>query len=1019
MINFSAWSIKSPIPSMLLFVMLTLAGIWSFQRLTVQNMPDFDLPTVTISISLPGAAPSQMETEVTRLIEDSVASIGNIEHISSTVTDGYSITIVEFVLEKDVNQAVDDVRDAVNRVRSDLPADVREPMIARVNVAGGAISTYTVSSKRMDDAELSWFVDNDISKAVLGVPGIGKVSRIGGIAREISVEIDPAQLQALNVTAASVSRQLRNVQLEASGGRTNIGGSEQSLRTLGKVTSVQDLKNLSIPLTDGRNVRLDRVARIEDGPGEQRQIALLDGKPVVGFEVYRAQGASEVDVSAEVDAALKKMEAQHDDIKIKKITTSVTKVKESYEGSMTMLIEGAILAVIVVWLFLRDFRATFISAIALPLSIIPTFLIMYVLGYTLNTVTLLALSLVVGILVDDAIVEVENIVRHLRMGKKPLQAAMEAADEIGLAVIATTFTLVSVFLPTAFMSGIPGKFFKQFGWTAALAVLFSLLVARLLTPMMAAYGLKADTPHAKDGAIMNWYLRTARTCLKRRGLTLSAAIVFFLASLYMASFLPKGFLPPSVTDYLNVTVELPPGTQMKNTLATTEKVRQAVQNIPEIANVYTAIGATSTRGGPGGGSSAGDVRKGSMILNFVPDNKRDREQKEIEADVRKALSTIPGARFTVGGAGRGEKFSIVLSGDDAAVLNGTAQNVARDLRSVPGLGNVTSSASLLRPEIVIRPDPQRMADLGVTTSDIGETLRVTTAGDFDTVVPKFDLAERQLYIRVRIPETARSNLDLLRQLRVPSRNGTVPLENVASITSDSGASEISRYDRGRNVTLQGELGGVPLGEMMKKVDKLSSLQKLPPGVTRENSGELERMQQLFSSFGTAMLFGILCVYCVLVLLFKDFMQPVTILAALPLSIGGAFGLLLITGYSLSLPTLIGLIALMGIVTKNSILLVEYAIMIQRQENMPVRESLLEACHKRARPIVMTTIAMSAGMLPVALGFEGDASFRAPMAVAVIGGLLTSTLLSLLVVPVVYTYVYDFEAWLKRKWRKPS
>jgi multidrug efflux pump subunit AcrB len=671
-----------------------------------------------------------------------------------------------------------------------------------------------------------------------------------------------------------------------------------------------------------------------------------------------------------------------------------------------------------VWWFLRDWRATFVAASALPLSIIPTFIGMHYFGFTLNTVTLLALALVVGILVDDAIVEVENIVRHLHMGKTPYQAAMEATEEIGLAVVATTFTLVSVFLPTAFMSGIPGKFFKEFGWTAALAVMASLVVARLLTPLMAAYMLKPGAAQEVDSKLMRNYLSWASWCLNHRLLTSLFAIVFFALSIMMIPLLPKGFVPAPDRGQTQITLELPPGSSLEETYAAAEAARGIISQVQDVLEVFSAVG----RGASGdlfslGGSA--DVRKANLTVTLVHRSKRERKQQAVEAELREKLQQLAGVRVSIGSGNSGEKFALTLGGDEAEILAATARAVERDLRSLKGLGNVTSSASLLRPEIIIRPDFARMADLGVTAASIGETVRVATAGDYSTALAKLNLPQRQVPIRVMMPEAARADLDLLGRLPVPGRGGNVMLANVADISISSGSAQIYRLDRSRVITLNIELNGRELGDVFAEVGRLPSMTTLPPGVKRAESGDAERMQELFGSFGLAMLTGVMCVYIVLVLLFKDFLQPVTILAALPLSMGGAFVALLITHSSFSMPSLIGLLVLMGIVTKNSILLVEYAIVARRDHGMKRFDALLDACHKRARPILMTTIAMGAGMLPIAMGFGVDPSFRSPMATAVIGGLITSTLLSLLVVPVVFTYVDDLfqklqQLFLKRK-----
>ena len=499
--NISAYSIRNPVPAILLFVLLTFCGLLAFERLSIQRFPDMDLPTVKISASLDGAAPDQLETEVARKIEDKLATLSLLDHITTTITDGSVSISVSFELEKDGEQALNEVRNAVDSV-TDYPSAMTTPSVSRVTVQSSPLVTYAVRSSTLDDAELSWFVDNDMTKALLKAQGVGQVSRLGGIDRQINVDLDPEKLLAFGVTAANISAQLKLVQQDESGGRGDIGGLRQTIRTVGAVSSVDQIAALTIALSNGKSVRLDQVAKVYDGHAEKSSIAFMDGKPVIAVEVKRSNGFSDIGVASAVDKAVAAFSAAHPKVAISKGYTTVQPAIDNYDASMEMVYDGAILAVVVVFLFLRNWRATLLAAVALPLSIIPTFLAMKFAGFSLNTISLLAISLVVGILVDDAIVEIENIARHLRMGKSPYDAAMEAADEIGLAVIATTFTLVAVFLPTALMSGIPGLIFKQFGVTAAVAVLASLMVARFLTPMMAAYTLKRTSEPEHDGAIM-------------------------------------------------------------------------------------------------------------------------------------------------------------------------------------------------------------------------------------------------------------------------------------------------------------------------------------------------------------------------------------------------------------------------------------------------------------------------------------------------------------------------------------
>ncbi|MCW8175288.1 efflux RND transporter permease subunit [Verminephrobacter aporrectodeae] len=1004
--NVSAWSIKNPIPALMLFVLLSFSGLLAFNAMKVQNFPDIDLPTVSVTLTLPGASPAQLESDVVRKVENSISTLQGLKHIYTTVQDGSATIAAEFRLEKPTQEALDDTRAAVARVRGDLPGDLRDPVVTRIDLAAQPVLAFTIASDRRDDEALSWLVDDTVAKKLLAVRGVGAVSRVGGVDREVRVELDPVKLQALSASAADVSRQLRLVQSESAGGRTDLGGSEQALRTLATVQSAQELAGLTLALADGRHVRLDELATVSDGVAEPRALALLNGRPVVGFEIARSKGASELEVGAAVQVALAELHMQHPDLQITEAFNFVQPVQEEYDGSMHLLIEGAMLAVLVVWLFLRDWRATFVSAVALPLSVIPAFIGMHFLGFSINVVTLLALSLVVGILVDDAIVEVENIVRHLRMGKTPYQAAMEAADEIGLAVVATTFTLIAVFLPTAFMAGIPGKFFKQFGWTASLAVFASLVVARALTPMMAAYILRPIVHGHQDPRWMRVYLRWAAWCIGHRGLTYLAAAVFFVGSLALIPLLPTGFIPPDDNSQTQVYLALPPGSTLAQTHAAAEDARQRIARVEHVQRVYTTIGGGSAGADPFAGGADAQTRKATLTIMLSTRGARPRKQL-IEQAIRAALVTLPGVRSKVGLGSSGEKYVLVLSGEDPQVLGSAALAVEKDLRRIAGLGAISSTASLVQPEIAVRPDFARAADLGVTSSAIAETLRIATVGDYDMALPKLNLASRQVPIVVKLQDDARQDLALLERLTVPGSKGPVMLGQVATLEFSGGPAMVNRYDRARNVNFEIELSGLPLGDVAKAVQDLPSIKNLPPGVRQITIGDAEEMGLLFASFGLAMLTGVLCIYIVLVLLFKDFLHPVTILAALPLSLGGAFVGLLIAQKSFSMPSLIGLIMLMGIATKNSILLVEYAILARREQGLTRREALLDACHKRARPIIMTTLAMGAGMLPIALGFGvADPSFRSPMAVAVIGGLITSTLLSLLVIPAVFTGIDD-------------
>ncbi|MBX4886370.1 efflux RND transporter permease subunit [Rhizobium bangladeshense] len=1015
--NFSAWSIHNPVPAILLFVMLTVGGLLAFKTLAVQNFPDMDLPTISVTATLDGAAPAQLETEVARTIEDSLASLSYLDHITTTITDGTVSIKVSFKLDKDSEAALNEVRNAVDSVKGDLPAQMETPSVTKVTVQSSALVTYAVRSTALNETELSWFVDNDLTKALLSVSGVGEVNRIGGIDREVHVDLDPATMASLGVTAATVSSQLKAVQADTSGGLGEIGGTRQTLRTLGAVASVDELKGLRIPLTNGQQVRLDDVASVTDSFAERSSMAHLDGKPVIAVEIKRSNGFSDSGVAGDVDTAMKQFAAKHSNVQIDEAYSTTGPIIDNYDGSMHMLYEGAILAIIVVWLFLRNWRATILSAVALPLSVIPTFLIMYFADFSLNVITLLALSLVVGILVDDAIVEIENIARHLQMGKRPIDAALEAANEIGLAVIATTFTLVAVFLPTAFMSGIPGLLFRQFGVTAAVAVLASLVVARLLTPMMAAYFMKAAPPTEEtDGRIMRAYLAIVKAAMNRRKTTVAVTAIVVALSLSTIPLLKSGFLPASDDARTQITLTMQPGATIEQTDATTRKAADLVGKLKDVTHVFSSVGSASSGGGADVGTTS-SVNSATIVAVLTPIGERDRKQSEIENDIRQALSVLSGVRVAVGNGANGTKLEITLASDDANALDSASTALEEQLRTLKGIGAVTSTAARQAPEIQITPDFARAAALGVTSSAIAEAARVATNGEYSASLPKLNLPQRQVPIVVRFSPESRTSLDDIKNMRVAGTNGSVDLGSIADIRIGGSPSEIDRIDRMRNVTLSVELNGRILGDVNREAQALPALQHLPSGVTLVEQGELQRTSELFQSFGLAMAIGVFCIYAVLVLLFHDFLQPLTLLMALPLSLGGALVPLVVTGTSFSLAAVIGLLMLMGVVTKNSILLIEYAIMSRRQ-GMSRFDALVDACHKRARPIVMTTIAMACGMLPVALSLTGgDSSFRQPMAIVVIGGVMMSTLLSLVVIPVIFTFVDDLDEALRRLLRR--
>jgi len=1023
--NISAWSIRKPIPTIVLFLCLTFAGLLSYPGLGIDANPNIDIPAVSVTVTQPGAGPTELEAQVTKKVEDAVAGIGNIDQLTSQVSDGVSSTVINFVLGTDSDRATNDVRNAIAQIRQSLPADVNDPVVQRLEFAGGPIMTYAVTSDRRSVEELSDLVDRTIAREILTIEGVAQVQRAGGIDREIRIDLNPERLQALGITATQVNDQIRAFNINLPGGRSDLGGSETNIRTLGSASSVETLKAYEIVLPQGGTVPLSELGQVSDGASEQRQAAFLNGQPVVAFSVLRSTGSTLVTVEHKVRQVVDRLETTlPEDVKLALIFTGADAIKESYQATIDALILGVLLTVATVWVFLRDWRPTLITAVTIPLSILPTFAVMQALGYTLNSMTLLALALAVGILVDDAIVEIENIERHIQMGKRPFKAALDASAEIGLAVIATTATIVAVFIPVAFMGGIPGQFFQPFGVVVSVSVSFSTLVARTVTNVMAVALLRpnsasaaADDQKILQAGYVRLYAGTLRWALKHRGLTLAIALVFFVGSLQLVPFIPKGLFDNGDTGLSRVSIEVPPGSTLQDTNQVLLQASEKLQAHPAVATVFGNVGQS---GGSRGSSSA--VNTGQMFVQLKPRGDRALSQREFEQEMRSQFRDIPGARLTFasGGASGGRTdLNIILKSENPEALITAANALESQMREVQGLVEISSSASVVKPELLIRPNPQRAADLGVSVQAIARTASLATLGDNEANLAKFDLADRQIPIRVQLDPSTRSDLDTLRTLRVPSQTGAlVPLSAVADLSLGSGPASIDRFDRARQVSVGANLQGISLGEAIAQVNALPALRSLPSDVTQQPAGDAEIMQEIFSRFGLALVTGVLSIYAILVLLYNGFLHPMTIMVALPLSIGGALLGLLVTQKELGLFALIGIVLLMGIVTKNSILLVDYALM-HKQTGGSQRQAVLEAGISRLRPILMTALATIAGMLPIALEIGAGSQTRSPLAIAVIGGFTTSTLLTLVVVPVIFTYVDNFQSWLSRRLQRRS
>ncbi|EJJ29806.1 efflux RND transporter permease subunit [Rhizobium sp. CF142] len=1032
--NFSAWSIRNPIAPLLAFCLLIFIGMQSFNKLPITRFPNIDVPLVSISVTQSGASPAELEMQVTKEIEDAIASITGIDEIQSTVTDGSSQTNVMFRMEVPTEQAVQDVKDAIDRIRSDLPATAEEPIVTKVDVEGQAIQTFAVSSPDMSLEELSWFVDDTIKRALQGQAGIGRVDRYGGAEREVRIELTPDKLNAYGITAASVNQQLRGTNVDLGSGRGQVAGSEQAIRVLGDARNVAELADTTIALPSGRFVKLSDLGVIKDTYEEPKSFSRFNDTPVVTFGVFRSKGASEVSVAETVGQSLDKVRSENPNVKIEMIDDSVYFTYGNYEAAIHTLLEGALLAVIVVLLFLRNWRATLISAIALPLSAIPTFWVMDMMGFSLNLVSFLALTLATGILVDDAIVEIENIARHIKMGKTPYRAAIEAADEIGLAVIATTFTIIAVFVPVSFMPGIPGQYFIQFGLTVAFSVFFSLMVARLITPMMAAYLMRAEDGmedhHDNDGLLMRGYTHLIRGTTGHwytRYATLLVAIGFLVGSVMLLMQVPGSFLPPEDASRIVLSVELPPNARLDDTEKTTDAIYDRVKDINGVDSVFVLGGAS-----PKGElelrratiTLALDKLDQSLVKKVVNDvlghipvigpklpkvevHGRERPQWDIEKEVFAKLRDIPDVHILKLND-RGERdLSFNFLSKNEEDLNNAVGILESKLRADPLLANVSADGALPRPELQVRPRKDEAARLGITPQQISETIRVATIGDVDAALAKISLDDRQIPIRVQASLDMRRDLAAIRALKIQTASGgTVPLATVANIDYSEGVSSIKRNNRYRVVSIGSDLPqGVALDTASARFRQIVNDAKIPATVHLAESGDTKVQTEMQQSFVNAMLMGLLLVLTVLILLFKDIIQPFTILFSLPLAIGGVAAGLIVTSNPLSMPVMIGILMLMGIVTKNAILLVDFAIEM-RHQGMPRVEAMVEAGRKRARPIIMTSIAMSAGMLPSALGVGEGGSFRAPMAIAVIGGIIVSTVLSLVVVPSFFLIMDD-------------
>ncbi len=1134
--NFSAWSIRNPVPAILLFFVLTLVGMQSFSKLPITQFPNIDVPIVAVSVGQSGAAPAELESQITKKIEDAVSAIAGVKNIISTMSDGNSSTAVEFRLGVSTDQALEDVKDAIAKIRSDLPGGIDEPIVQKIDVEGQSIQTYAIKAPGMTLEQLSWYVDDIVKRQLQGLTGVGRVERYGGVNREIRVNLDPAKLQSLGLTAAQVNAELSSINSDSGAGRSEVGGTEQAIRTLGGARDLETLRSLTLALPGGQQVRLRDIATVTDSTEEPRSLASFNGDPVVTFSIFRAKGASSKDVGDRVSAKVAELDGPNNAVAFELVDDTVYSIYGNYVAAMESLIEGAILAVIVVLIFLRDWRATLISAISLPLSAIPTFWAMDLLGFSLNLVSFLGITLATGILVDDAIVEIENIARHMRMGKSAYRASMEAADEIGLAVIAISFTIIAVFVPVSFMDGIVGQYFKQFGLTVAIAVFFSLIVARLITPMLSAYFMKSggheELPtgfftraYVKLLRFLNWAPVVTRVTTRNRRveqlwalamvfvfsgiilgivkmlfgsmfssdntlfkgvgfvsmgalamggvgavLMLLRAILYFRKNYHfyvsarraesqgvslsgeavrprlmsyftiviafgilglstlLFPYLPTGFIPRGDESRFVLGVELPPGSRLEETMVISEGMARTIRTNENVSHVFV-LGGTTPTGGL-------EPRYASVFVNLnrrdhsllagivnpmvnginsltgvgiprVKTNGRETPQWDVENQVLPLLSTLPDVRwYKVTERGTREIEFNMLSNDEVALAEAVAK-LEGALRQEPTLRSVMGIGALERPEIKIVPRTDEAAKLGISAQQISQAVRVAMIGDFDPLLAKFNAGDRLLPIRVQVPEASRTDFSELKNLRISTNDGkTVPLSSVADVTFSEGPSSIKRLNRQRQATIGADImPGTELGDASARIQEVATKIGLPANVKIAESGDAEIQGDINREFLKAASLGVILMLGVLVLLLGNVFQPFAILLSLPLSIVGVVASLLLTRNAFSMPVIIGMLMLIGIVAKNGIMLVDFAVERVRH-GMSRIDAVADAGYKRARPIVMTTIAMGAGMLPSALGVGEGGDFRSPMAIAVIGGLITSTFLSLIFVPSFYIVMDD-------------
>ncbi len=1005
-------ALKRPATAIMIALAVALFGTIAFFQIDRDLFPKVNFAVVSVAIPYPGAAPEEVESAITTRVEEALSDLTDVKYIQSTVTEGFSFTAIQFNLEKDSDKALREVKDRIDKIKKDLPEKAEEPIAEKFEASALPILTYTAEG--LPDEKLTDLLKDIIKPELQKIPGISKVNILGGYEREVHVVVRKAALEQYNLSVTDVERTLTGENLNFPSGRIESGDTELSLRTLAQSGTSSGLYQLLVYNKYGTGIPLNKIATVKEESKEHRVLGRINGHPALALTITKEGSGNMIRIASQVDSAFKSLQKSlPPSVKFTKIQDQSKFVREDSDATFEALLLGAILAVVVIFIFLKDWRATLVSGIAIPISLAGTFIFIQLMGFSFNMMTLMALALVVGILVDDAIVAMENIVRHMELGKSPFQAAHDGAKEILMAMTATTFTIVAVFTPIAFMKDIVGKFFREFGFTVSVSVLISLTVAAFLTPMMSAYLIK-PRPEPEDkglfAAIKRIYLKLLKRALTHPWITVAAALFFFVASFALAPLIPKEFMAAPDRGEFNVTVELEAEASLEKSLGIADGMTRILLNEPGVKTVSATIGSPS-------GYTGGGVNKSTLTVIMVPKEERKISMSQVKKMVRTELEkAYPGIKINVNDIGIIEEsdtrpVQIIVSARNYSDLLKASDEMEKVMRAEPGLVDVGSSLKEEKQEYRFVLNRQKAMDAGVTAADAAMALRAATIGE---KVSTLTYQQKEIDILVQMDKKdLRSPGDLEGVMLPTSTYGAVPLKAVGHIELGKSLPEIQRRDQQRIITLAANLKDIPLGTAVAALENKFKKLDIPGGVTYKFFGEGERMKDSQVSMMMALLVAVIVIYLVLVNQFESFLHPVTVMVSLPLAITGALLALLLTHTNLSLITMIGMVLLMGLVNKNAILLVDFALKGLR-EGKELTQTLMDASAVRIRPIFMTTAAMILGMLPIALGLGAGSEMRAPMAIAVIGGLITSTLLTLVVVPVVFSLMERLRIKLLRK-----